>query len=70
MKHDINKLISEYSEMFKRRPEPLVLTDVVQIYERVSKNGNIDTAVAIMDAMAAGYALGYKDAKREKRERG
>lgn len=67
MKHDIRNYIRDYKRITDGRREPFHLSDIDQIYELSRTDaGRVDTATAIINALAAGYALGYKAAKAQK----
>lgn len=65
MKHDINKELRDYKALTNQR-EPFYLTDIAQVYDSArTAAGEADTATAIMNALMAGYSIGYKAAIKE-----
>jgi len=63
---DIPKAIGDYKKLTQER-DAFFLTDISQIYDlaRDPETGKVDTCEAIGKALQAGYAVGYRKAKRE-----
>lgn len=71
MSIDINKELDSYTQLTanKRGRESFTATDIIAIYEDAENDRGIDISMAIMKALAVGYSVGYKTAKRDMRER-
>ena len=69
---DIRKYIAEYEAMGEGKRGCLYVSDIQQIYDIAEEEGNgIKEAMfdAICNAMMAGYMIGYKRCKANRRRR-
>lgn len=64
---DIAKAVADYKRIIAGQEDKFFLTDLTQIYDLARKpdTGEVDTFTAIGVALDAGFAIGYKYAKRD-----
>ena len=71
MKRSITKALEEYKRITKSATTGGVFyySDIEQIRDSaINPRGEVDIALAIGNALEAGYAIGYRTAKREARK--
>ena len=68
MQRNITKAIDNYSQWVQKQKSTkgaLYVTDGLQLIERATKDGNCSAFELAMDALYAGFWIGYTAGKRE-----
>ena len=71
MARDIEKAVAYYEKLtdYGKKHGSFKFNEGYQILEMATVDGNIDTFTAVTLALEAGYAVGYRTAKRHDRQK-